>query len=393
MTSTGPPSDAHRAGRPRPARTPAQLRELVRLEIEAAGLDAHGVTGAEGFPDVRATMEERSASGRSGGLTFTYKDPARSTQPVLSFPWARSLVVGAHGYVPAAGATIPQAGRGRVARFAVTDPYRPLRRGLDAVAAGLRQAGHRAEVLVDDDRLVDRAAAVRAGVGWWGRSTMVLIPRLGPWAVLGSVVTDALIAPDPPMVRTCGTCTACLPACPTGALSLDGGLDARRCLAALAQTPGIVPRRLRPAMGDRLYGCDDCLEACPPGRRLADTPVDPRSSVPLRWVLEAADESLMRRFAHFYLPGRTPAVLRRNALVAVGNEGDPGMRDVVAAHLAHPDPILRAHAVWAFARVGEGAVGPVLGHRLEREDDERVLAELREELVAQDPSGRYARSM
>jgi epoxyqueuosine reductase len=373
--------------------TPDQLRDLVGRECETSGLDAHGVTGADGFPDVRATMEERTASGASGRLGFTFKDPATSTEPIASFPWARSLVVGAHGYVPAAGATTRRAGQGRVARFALTDPYQPLRRGLDAVADALRQVGYRAEVLVDDDRLVDRAAAVRAGVGWWGRSTMVLLPRLGPWAVLGSVVTDAVIAPDHPMVRSCGTCTACIPACPTGALSLDGGLDARRCLAALAQTPGIVPRAFRSAMGDRLYGCDDCLEACPPGRRVADTPVDPRSSVSLSWVLEAADQSLMERFAHFYLPGRTPSVLRRNALVAVGNEGDPAMRDLVAVHLAHPDPVVRAHAVWAFARVGGEAVAPVLGHRLARESDERVLAELGEELVAQDPSGRYARSM
>ena len=128
-------------------------------------------------------------------------------------------------------------------------------------------AGHRAAVLCDDSRLVDRAAAVRAGVGWWGKSTMVLAPGHGPWLLLGSVVTDASLPPDTPMARDCGTCAACLPACPTGALVAPGVLDARRCLAALAQSPGAIPREFRRAMGDRLYGCDDCLEACPPGQR------------------------------------------------------------------------------------------------------------------------------
>lgn len=364
------------------------LRAVVGRVGSEAGLDAVGVTGADPFPEVRDTMEERARSGAAGDLPFTYKDPPTATDPGRSFPWAASLVVGAHSYVPGAGGSMSRPGHGRVARFALSDPYTPLRDGLQAVAAVLADRGHRTEVLVDDDRLVDRAAAVRAGVGWWGRSTMVLAPRLGPWLVLGSVVTDARIEPDEPMVRSCGTCTACIPACPTGALSLDGGLDARRCLAAIAQTPGIVPRAFRTAMGDRLYGCDDCLEACPPGRVLADTPSDPRATVPLRWVLTASDAELLARFGHFYLPRRSPSILRRNALIAVGNEGDGAMQGVAAVHLGHPDPILRAHAVWALVRLGGDRVRSVLTGRLEREEDGRVRRELEAELSPQEPNGR-----
>ena len=212
-----------------------------------------------------------------------------------------------------------------MARFATANHYDPLRTGLAALAGVLEVAGFRTEIRCDDSRLVDRAAAVRAGVGWWGKSTMVLAPGHGPWLLLGSVVTDAVLPADSPMVRTCGTCEACLPACPTGALVAPGVLDARRCLAALAQSPGTIPREFRRAWGDRLYGCDECLEACPPGRQgLAGGSGPGGGRVDLAEVLGSDDASLLRRFGHFYLPGRDARYLRRNALVALGNSGGAG---------------------------------------------------------------------
>lgn len=349
----------------------------------AAGLDRIGVAAVDPFDDVRREMEERLGDGRSGKLRFTFKDPAAATDVRRSFPWARSLVVGIRSYLPGAGTPPRRPGHGRIARFAVDDPYPPLRHGLEAIASVLRETGARAEVLVDDDRLVDRGAAVRAGVAWWGKSTMAITPGLGPWFVIGSVVTDAHFEADKPMKRSCGTCDACLPACPTGALVAPGVLDARRCLAAIAQSPGVVPREFREAMGDRLYGCDECLDACPPGSRLViRSRASERGSVDLRWVLEAADETLLARFGHFYLPRRSPRFLRRNALVAMGNDGDPSLLDIVAFHAGHPDWLLRAHAVWAMARIGGEAVRPVLEGLLSREQHPGVRAELEAEMSA-----------
>lgn len=359
----------------------ADLKSASVAAGMAAGLDRLAVTTAAPFPETHRHMTEQIASGRSGRLGFTFKDPEMATAVTASFPWARSLVVGIRGYVPESGSAPRRRGHGRVARFAVEDPYTPLRAGLEAVATTLTSRGFQAEILVDDDRLVDRAAAVRAGLGWWGKSTIVITPGVGPWFVIGSVVTDAELAPDEPMVRSCGTCDACLPACPTGALVAPGVLDTRLCLSAIAQSPGVIPLQWRPALADRLYGCDDCLDACPPGfRRLATADAD-RGSVRLDWVLTAADQTLLDEFSHFYLPGRSPRTVRRNALVAMGNDGSPEFLSLAALHVGHPDWVLRAHAVWALARLGDpDTVAAVLGDQLRRERDERVIEEIRREL-------------
>lgn len=155
--------------------------ELIALGLEA-GLDRVGVCTADPFPDVRAELERRRFEGLSARLGFTFREPERSTDLRSTLPWAERLVVGGRAYLPAAGDPGPtMPGTGRIARFSVDDAYQPLRAGLEAIAERLRAQGHRAEVLCDDDRLVDRAAAVRAGVGWWGKNTMVLAPGQGPW--------------------------------------------------------------------------------------------------------------------------------------------------------------------------------------------------------------------
>lgn len=369
----------------------AVLRRRLLETAPRVGLDRVGIASADSFDEVTATMTARIEDGSSARLGFTYKDPARSTSITETFPWARRLVVGIRSYLPEAGTARPAAGHARIARFAVDDPYVPLRGALDELALILGGAGFRAEVLVDDDRLVDRAAAVRAGVAWWGKSTMAITPGLGPWFVIGSIVTDATLALDVPMTRGCGTCEACLPACPTGALVAPGVLDARRCLAALAQSSGVIPRRWRPLMGDRLYGCDDCLDACPPGARLGAGADADRGSVPTAWVLTAADHTLLDRFGHFYLPGRSPRTLRRNALIVMGNEGSESDRDLIELHVGHPDWLLRAHAVWAMARLGGRRTLAILHHRRGVEREEAVRAEIEAEVGVTTGSGQEPR--
>jgi epoxyqueuosine reductase len=230
------------------------------------------------------------------------------------------------------------------------------------VAGRLRADGHRARVVADDNGLVDREVAYRAGLGWFGKNANLLLPGEGSWFVLGSVVTTAALAPAPaPVADGCGACRRCLDGCPTGAIVAPGVVDASRCLAWLVQRAGVFPRRHRRALGDRIYGCDDCQEVCPPNARLDrrddawPAEADHQAWVPLVELLEADDATLLARHGRWYIPRREPRWLRRNALVAVGNAADgadPAVAATLARYLASPDPILRAHAVWAARRLG-----------------------------------------
>jgi epoxyqueuosine reductase len=341
------------------------------------GCVGFGVTSADPFDGLAATMHERKAAGVSANLAFTYRSPDIAADVRRTFPWAERLVAVAFAYEPEAGASAPAPGTLRVARFADGDQYLGLRGALNALVAELESTGARAVALSDDSRLVDRAVAVRAGIGWWGRSTMVLVPGSGPWVLLGSVATDAPLDVDEPMVRTCGTCTACIPACPTGAILDDGVLDVRLCLAHHLQSSGVIPEDLREAVGDRLYGCDDCLTSCPPGARALEA-ARPVTGPMILEILGATDAELLECYGHFYLPARRPRILRRNALVAAGNDRSAELGPVVVGYLGHPDWLLRVHAAWAVGRLGTVLGYAALGQALGEETDGRVRREIRQ---------------
>jgi epoxyqueuosine reductase len=303
-------------------------------------------------------------------MNFTYRNPARSTQPDRIVNGAAAIVVGARRYPSRRSSPQLRTGEsadashpvGVVARYASSDHYGPLRRSLGAVAERLRQEGWQARVVADDNALVDREAAHRAGLGWYGKNTNLLLPGQGSWFVLGSVVTDAPLPPSEVLPDGCGACRRCLPACPTGALVAPGVLDARRCLAWLVQAPGVFPVRYRVALGGRLYGCDDCQEVCPENlaaeRAGLEARLDPEADdqpvVELLELLAASDDELLAWHGRWYIPQRQPRYLRRNALVALGNIAEGRQRaveDALRRALADPDAIIRGHAVWAAARL------------------------------------------
>ncbi|MBT8202213.1 MAG: tRNA epoxyqueuosine(34) reductase QueG [Acidimicrobiia bacterium] len=365
----------------------ADLHARLQAGAQQAGLAGFGVCRVEPFADTRTEMERRLTSGEAGRARFTYRDPHAATDIRQTYQWAERLVVGSVGYLPAAGDPGPPVSNtGRIARFATADHYAPLRSALVHLAGLLRSAGHRAEVLVDDNRLVDRAAAVRAGVAWWGKSTMALAPRFGPWLLLGSIVTDAPLPVADPMVRDCGTCTACIPACPTGALDTEGVLDATKCISYWAQTPGPIPPEVRSAWGDRFYGCDDCLDACPPGQRLAAGSSTPAGRVDLVDILETSDEALLEEFGHFYIPRRDPHYLRRNAVIALGHSGDSRAVPAVVDQLHSDAAFVRTQAAWALGRIGGPMARAALSDALRHESDPEALAEIERALYESEGS-------
>jgi epoxyqueuosine reductase len=325
----------------------ATLTTSITRVAAAAGADEVGVTTAASFSEAREELLIRKGAGMAGPLHFTFDDPETASDVRRTFPWARSLVVVGCSYVTNAP---PPAGQGGVlARFATDDHYRRVREVLSAVGAEIERHGGRFGVLVDDNRLLDRAAAVRAGLGWIGRSTMVLAPGHGPWLLLGSVATDLQLEPSPPMRRTCGTCTACMPACPTGAITPQG-LDARLCISTWLQSGGSIPRWVRPLVERRVYGCDDCLTSCPPGwPAMRRSPAQP-AELDFATLLSLGDDDLVSRFEWFYVPHRDPRFLRRNLLVAAANSEEPGAVGPILDHFDHRSSLVRGHAFWALAR-------------------------------------------
>ena len=360
-----------------------------------AGLCAVGFCRAEPFTRTAEVLRQRKEAGLHGGMQFTYRNPDRSSDPARLVPGATALVVGALEFNAESGER-PDDGRpyARVAAYARADYYSELRTALEAVAGALREEGHRAVVSADDNGLVDRAAAHRAGIGWWGKNSNILVPGSGSLVVLGAVVTDApVVAPDPAVVADgCGSCRQCLDGCPTGAIVAPGTVDARRCLAWLVQADGVFDPRYRVALGDRIYGCDDCSEVCPPNRarvRLTERAGSrdrqpephrraPQGSGPSPWVsvldlLDSSDSELLATYGRWYIPRRQPRYLRRNALVVLANEGegsDPRVRAAVDRALRDPDPLIQAHAVWCARRLGLGL------DALADRDDPLVRAEL-----------------
>lgn len=342
-----------------------RLREVAA----GAGLDHLGCTSADPLDDTRRVLEERRDQGLNGSMQFTYKNPGRSTDPHATLPVARSILVGALSYHR--NAPQPPTERGplaRVARYVWADDQERLLAGLEAVAEDLRDAGYRAVVLSDQNHLVDRAVAHRAGLGWFGKNANLLVPGSGSWFILGSVLTDAEIGDRPDVVADgCGPCVRCIDACPTGAIVAPGVVDARRCLSWTLQSTGSFPVDQRVAVGDRIYGCDDCQDVCPPNRREQlrvrpgrpaelDRVGDPdRAWVPVLELLESTDHEIMSAHGRWYVAERDPRYLRRNALVILGNVGDGSdqrVRRVLASCLAHDDPLVRSHAVWSARRLG-----------------------------------------
>ena len=348
---------------------PAYLESLLQFAREL-GLDRVGVTDASPLSRARVAIDDRKARGLSDTMGFTYRNPSRSTDPNTAVEGARSIIVAARSY-HSDQPDHPGGISARVARYAQDDHYTPLRQALQKVALRLRADGYRAVVFADENNLVDREVAYRAGLGWFGKNANILLPGAGSFFSLGSIVTTAVLAPAlQPAPDGCGTCRACYDECPTQAIVADGVIDARRCLAWLVQKPGVFPREFRVALGDRLYGCDDCQTSCPPTVRLHTrhhariAPIaGPGAFVDVIELLNESNESLLEKYGSWYLADRDPRWLRRNGLIILGNIAPVNnsarensvmspVEIVLRRYLRDIDPMLRLHALWAAVRLG-----------------------------------------
>jgi epoxyqueuosine reductase len=315
--------------------------DICRLGAEL-GLDAVGVTRAEAYVETERHIAERRARGLFAEMKFTMAQPERSCHPETLLPGARSVVSAALCYWQ------PEeplgAGEGRLARYTWSDGYATLRERLTALGRAL---GGNFRVLVDANQHVDREAAARSGVGFYGKNTMLITRRHGSWVVLGTLVSDRELEPTAPLDTDCGDCRLCIDACPTGALDEPGTLDATKCLSYWTQAPEPIPDEYRSALGAQVYGCDICQDVCPWNRgvekRRADLEPSGAGHVDLVTWLES--DTLVRDYDRLYVPRNDARFLRRNALVALGNVGD---REHVAVLEQHADD---EHARWALDRI------------------------------------------
>ncbi len=325
------------------------LTDDVRRLGDELGLDAVGVARAEAYEETERHIRERRARGLFADMRFTMARPQESCHPESLLPGARSVVSAALCYWRPEAPLAP--GEGRLPRYTWDDAYAELREKLDVMG---RQLGGRYRVLVDANQHVDREAAARSGVGFYGKNTMLITRRHGSWVVLGTLISDQVLESTPPLDADCGSCTLCVEACPTHALDEPGTLDATRCLSYWTQAPAPIPEDYRAELGAQVYGCDICQDVCPWNRgiekRRAGQPAGDGHVDLVAW-LEADGSAVVEEYERLYVPRNDPRWLRRNAAVALGNVGTADHAAALERAAAGDDELVAEHARWALERI------------------------------------------
>jgi len=299
--------------------------------------------------------------GAAGEMSYMERGEEKRCDPQKVLPGARSIVVVALNYWQGESATPKAFGaaEGRIARYAWGEDYHEvISQKLDKIDNFLRRFGGRQKSYVDTGPILERDHAAQAGIGWHGKSTMLIDTRLGTWFFLGEILTTLELPPDSPQRDRCGTCERCIKACPTGAITAPHRLDARRCISYLTiELKSSIPVELRPLIGNRIFGCDDCLDACPWNRfaqASRETAFSARPSTTgmlLRDYLKLNDVEFRGLFRNSPIKRIKRRGLLRNVCVALGNVG--GLADLPALKgaVSDSDELVAEHAAWAIARI------------------------------------------
>ena len=283
--------------------------------------------------------------------------------PAGLWPDAKSVIALAMSYAPATDplALADAKTRGRISVYAQGGDYhKTVKKALKALARFIVDAApSELKVFVDTAPVMEKPLSAAAGVGWQGKHTNLLSRTHGNWLFLGVIYTSLELDPDPPASDHCGSCTACIAACPTGAITGPHRIDARKCISYLTiEHAGPIPHEYRASIGNRIYGCDDCLAVCPWNRFAsagqANKAFAPRAELvapTLADLLALDDMSFREMFAGSPIKRIGVARMTRNCLIAAGNSGDAALRPMVEKHLASDDPVVADAAAWALARL------------------------------------------
>ncbi len=361
--------------------------DLVREMAEEAGFELVRF----GPPDPGPHGSRFTAwleAGRAGEMQYLHRNKDRILDPGTWLPNPRSSIALAVDY---GGPEVSLPGGGKVARYAAgRDYHRFLGKAVGRLRSRLEAEGIPRDQMkggTDAVPILERALAAQAGIGFLAKSAMVISPTLGPYLLLAELLTPLELPPDGPSPGSCGTCTACLDACPTGAIVEPFQVDARTCLSyTTIELRGFIPDELREAQGDRFFGCDVCLEVCPfTARGLAaevgkERPPDLQPHrVVQTWtlvdVLEMTEAQYDDQWVGTAMRRATRTGLRRNAAVVLGNRGDPSAVPALTDALQDEDPVVRGHAAWALGRIDPTC--SALDRARQKDPDSRVREEIR----------------
>ncbi|RWN23847.1 MAG: tRNA epoxyqueuosine(34) reductase QueG [Mesorhizobium sp.] len=367
----------------------AKLRAMIDAEAQRAGFDAVAVTSPDAIPLAPARLAEFVADGFHGSMDWIAETLQRRSEPTALWPQVRSIIVLAMNYGPDRDprGVLAKRDRGAISVYAQNRDYHDVMKGRLKEIAGklVARAGGDVKVFVDTAPVMEKPLAEAAGLGWQGKHTNLVSREHGSWLFLGTIFTTAELVPDRAEIDHCGSCRACLDACPTDAFPAPYRLDARRCISYLTiENKGPIPHEFREKIGNRIYGCDDCLAACPWNkfaRAASEAKLVARDDLrepPLADLLGLDDAAFRAFFSGSPIKriGRDRFI--RNVLIAAGNSGDASLADTVRALLDDASPLVRGAAIWALAQLvpdAEYSERAAIG--LKTESDEAVRDEWR----------------
>jgi epoxyqueuosine reductase len=373
------------AGHDDGGRGSALKRGLAQTAREL-GFDVIGVTRPDAIPQALARLQQFLAAGAHGDMDWMESSAARRGDPRALWPDVRSIIMLGLNYGNGDDplAILEQRDRGAISVYAQGDDYHEIiKPRLKALARWLvAQAGGDVKVFVDTAAVMEKPLAAAAGLGWQGKHTNLVSRQIGSWLFLGAIFTTLELAPDTAEEDHCGSCRACLDICPTAAFPAPYRLDARRCISYLTiEHKGPIPRELRAAIGNRIYGCDDCLAACPWNKFAQaghEAKLAARAALKAPRLAELAtldDGAFRKLFAKSPVKRTGRDRFVRNVLIAIGNSGDAALAPAAERLLTDASALVRGAAVWALARLDRERVPALAATHRDAERDPEVEAE------------------
>jgi epoxyqueuosine reductase len=367
--------------------TPASLRSALEARARSLGFDAFGVTTPSAIPQAAPRLAQALADGHHGTMQWLSDRAEWRGDPSALWPEARSVVMLGMNYGPDEDprAILRQRDRGAISVYARGDDYHEVIKGrLKQVAGALAGRGAQAKVFVDTAPVMEKPLAQAAGLGWQGKHTNLLSREFGSWLFLGAIFTTAELPIDEPVSDSCGSCRACLDACPTDAFPAPYRLDARRCISYLTiEHAGPIPDEFREAIGSRIYGCDDCLAACPwnkfaqEGRENRLSARESLREPELAELAQLDDAAFRALFAKSPIKRIGRERFLRNVALAIGNSGDPAMAVHAERLTRDGSALVRGAAVWALARLAPATVAALARDAASTETEALVRDEWR----------------